>query len=274
MPTELPEEEREHPERDEREPESNGAGAGDEHDAGDDGHEKDHAAHPEQIRLGQRVLFVGNTGEGKSEAALGFWAIHGGQRLLIDVQDHYQLGPAALAEDPPALEVDDPRAIDWQHRTIRYVPRRPGDRNEMNALHAAIFKRGRILVLADELEDIAPSYGQGAPFYVKKVLKQGRKYRITYLGATQRPAGVDRAAINQAEHAFVFRMVDADDINALRPRLGLGLHELSDALRNMQRFEYLRHTLGGREALHMPPLPAAVLERTRQHVLNPEHTSR
>jgi hypothetical protein len=229
---------------------------------------------PPQIRLGQRVLFVGKTGEGKSEAALGFWAIHGGQRLLIDVQDHYTLGPAALAEDPPPLEVDDPRAIDWQHRTIRYVPRRPGDRREMDALYAAIYRRGNMLVLADELEDIAPSQGPGAGFHVKKVLKQGRKYRITHLGATQRPAGVDRSAINQAEHAFIFRMVDPDDIDTLSRRVGLRARDLGDALGAMAQYEHLRHTIGDRQALHMPPLPATVLDHTHGHVLNPEHSRR
>lgn len=231
-------------------------------------------AAPATIALGDRVLFVGNTGKGKSEAALNLFAVHRGQRLLVDVQDHYTFGPDARAEVPPPLEVDDPRELDWQHRTIRYVPRRPGDRREMDALYAAIYRRGNLLVVCDEAEDVAPSAGSGAPFYVRKAVKQGRKYRITHVACTQRPAGVDRSIINQAEHAFVFPMVDPDDLEALSYRLGMTSRELGRHLNALGRFEYLRHTLGAEQVLAMPALPAHVLGFTRRHVLNPRFSRR
>jgi hypothetical protein len=233
----------------------------------------EHGQAPEPIRLGDRALFVGNTGKGKSEAALNLFAVHGGQRLLVDVQDHYAFGPDALAEEPPPLEVDDPRAIDWQHRTIRYVPNL-GTRKEYEALYAAIYRRGDLLVICDEAEDVAPSAGGGSPPFVKKVTKQGRKRRITHAACSQRPAGVDRSIINQSEHAFVFPMIDPDDLQALSYRLGMSSRELSHHLNALGPFEYLRHTLGSERVLAMPALPPEALEFTRRHILNPEFTRR
>jgi hypothetical protein len=232
---------------------------------------------PPTILLGQRVLFVGDTGTGKSEGLLGLFAEHTGQRILIDPQDHYLLGPDALAEDPPPLELDDPAKIDWRHRTIRYVPKRAGDRREMDRLHAAIFRHGRVFVACDEAEDVAPSQGGGSPTWVRKAYKQGRKVRLTMGAATQRPVGVDRAVINQAEHAFVFPMSDPDDLKVISYRLGLSVAQLSAALNQLGRFEYLRHTKGQRDergrpvVLHMPALPPEVIARTRRHVINLEH---
>ncbi|HEY2936757.1 MAG TPA: hypothetical protein VGJ25_09155 [Gaiellaceae bacterium] len=234
---------------------------------------------PQSIRLGDRVVFLGDPGQGKSEGMLNLFAIYGGQRILIDVQDHYELGPAALAEQPPPLEVDDPREIDWQHRTIRYVPRRPGDRREMDALHHAIFQRGDMLVAADELEDIAPSQGGGPPPFVRKVLKQGRKIKVTFAGTSQRTAGIDLSARN-AEHACVFRLSEPDDLRAIAGRLGLSVYELHQALNALGEHEYLRHDKGvlderGRPlVIHMPALPAQAIEATRQHVINPYYSHR
>lgn len=233
---------------------------------------------PQPIRSGERVLAVGFAGYGKSEVLLNLFAITRRQRILIDVQDHYVLGPDALAEDPPPLDgVDDPGQIDWNHRTIRYVPRRAGDRREMDRLHAAIFRQGNMLVIADELEDIAPSQGGGAPFFVKKTTKQGRKVKILYAGASQRPAGVERSFINQANHAFVFPMIDPDDLKVISHRLGMSVHELSTALNQLDQYEYLRHDMGIRDernrplVLHMPALPPETIELTRRHVINEEH---
>jgi len=180
------------------------------------------------------------------------------------VQDHYDLGPAARAE--PALEVDRVSDLDWRHRTIRYVPSRLNLR-EFDELYAAIYARGNLLVLLDEAEDAAPV--ARVPPWLKKTVKQGRKRGITHLAATQRPRGVERSIINQAEHAFVFRMVDHDDLQTLSYRLGVSTRELADELGQLERHAYLRHTLGDEHVTVMPPLPADVVAFTRRHISNP-----
>lgn len=217
------------------------------------------------IRLGQRVLAVGKTGEGKSEALLHAFAVHGGQRLLVDVGDHYELGAAAVAEG--ALEASSPRDLDWRYRTIRYVPRRPGDLHEMDELYRAIYARGRVLVLADEVEDIAP-VGR-TPFGVKRVVKQGRKRLLTHLAATQRPYGVDPSVITESEHVLVFRLAGLQDVAAVAPRLGMEARELHRELLELPQHAYLYAELGAEEVLRMPPLPADRLALTRRHVVNP-----
>jgi hypothetical protein len=219
------------------------------------------------IGIGQRGIALGDTGQGKSQLVAHLWAIHTGQRVLIDVQDHYELGPAALAEHPPPLEVDDAADIDWRHRTIRYVPRRAGDLAELDRLHAAIFAHGRVLVWCDEAEDVAPVHR--VPTNVRRCVKQGRKHRLTYLAATQRPVGVERSVINQAEHAWIFRMYDPDDVDTVAKRIGLRSDELARTLREMADHEYLWHVKGDPQIRHMPPLPPAVIAATERHVINP-----
>ena len=221
------------------------------------------------IRQGDRVLAVGNTGTGKSQALAELFARHAGQRLLIDVGDDYTLGPAALAEG--ASEADSPGAIDWSKRTIRYVPRR-GDRREYDELYAYIWERGDLFVWADELEDVAPAHG--TPWRVRKVVKQGRKRRLTHAGATQRPVGVDRSVVNQAEHAYIFRLVDRDDVDVLAFRVGIDSHALAAELRELPSPQdtytgFLYHRVGQPSVTAFPPLPPAWVERARQHVVIP-----
>lgn len=231
---------------------------------------------PQPIRLGHRIFIVGDTGTGKSELLMHLFAVYGGQRVLIDVNDHLELGPDALAEEPAPLRVSDSSRIDWRHRTIHYVPHR-GDRHEYNRLHAAIFRRGKLFVACDELEDVAPSVGAGAPVFVKKAAKQGRKYRITYGSATQRPVGVEPSFRNQAEHCFCFPISDRDDLHVIAIRFGMSVHELAHELAQLGPHEYLRHTKGERDehgrplVLAMPALPPDVIAQTRRHVVNPEH---
>jgi hypothetical protein len=220
---------------------------------------------PPGIRQGQRVLAVGNTGEGKSEALAHLWAIHGGQRLLVDVNDGYELGPAAIAEG--ACVADHPREIDWRCRTIRYVPRTLAQR-EYDELYRHVWVVGDLLVWLDEA--FGPTTEHVTPPWLKRVVTQGRKRRITHLAATQRPAGIERTIVNQSEHAFVFRMVDPDDIAAISYRGGaLRPRELADALAELPEHGFLYHTLGAREIRAMPPLPAKVVAATRRHVIIP-----
>lgn len=206
------------------------------------------------------------TGEGKSQLLAYYFATCAGQRLLVDVQDHYTLGPAAGA-DGGVLEVNSVEAIDWRVRTIRYVPR-SGARMEFDRLYRAVYGQGKVLVWADELEDVAPV--NGVPPFVRKVLKQGRKRGLTHLGATQRPAGVERSAYNQAEHLFLFRMVDGADIQALSYRVGLSARELADDLRDLPQHGFLYHGVDSPRIARFEPLPAERIAAAERHVRIPD----
>jgi hypothetical protein len=223
------------------------------------------------IRQGERVLAVGTTGTGKSQALAYLFAQHGGQRLLIDVQDHYELGPAAVNEG--AAEATKPREIDWRARTIRYVPSTLRPR-EYDELYAQIFRRGaapdaNLLVWLDET--VGPTSSHSTPINLRRVVTQGRKYRITHLAAAQRPAGIERTIINQSEHAYVFLTSDPDDLDVLSMRLGIKARELGQAWAGSEHERlwqagYLYHRLGSAEIKKMPPLPADYIAEAERHV--------
>lgn len=245
---------------------------------------------PAKIMPWERVAAVGMTGTGKSEVLLALWAEDQGQRLLIDVQDAYYLGPAVLEDERGYQEVHgDPRAIDWRVRTIRYVPRRAGAaaRQEYDDLYAAIWNRaqhfrtlGHLTVLLDE--SYGPTTANYAPPHLMLALTQGRKKHLRHMAAMQRPAKVAPELLNQAEHAFIFDVGSRrDDLDAIGERLGWNGREVGAALRELAdefgysdrdgRFRvhaYLRHRLGQREVFTFPPLPPTVLQATHRHVVN------
>lgn len=224
------------------------------------------------IGLADRGVAVGHTGTGKSEAMLYLWAESRRQRLLVDVQDHYRLGPAALAEG--GLEIDSLAELDWRVRTIRFVPR---SWRVYDDLYAAVYHRGDLDVLLDEA--YGPTRPGLAPAFLVRAVTQGRKRRIRHLTTTQRPAKVLPELIDQAEHAYIFPLTLEQDLRAVALRTGLEPRELAGALHTLERLPrisdtaeptgYLYHRLGRPELMRMPPLPAERIAVTRRHVLNP-----
>lgn len=244
---------------------------------------------PDTIHPWERVVLLGMTGTGKSEAGLALLAEDPGQRLLIDVQDAYELGPATLADEAGYQEVyGDAREIDWSARTIRYVPRRAGRaaRAEYDDLYAAVWARGwhfqdlgPLTVLLDE--SYGPTDANYAPSHLLLVLTQGRKKHIRHLAAAQRPAKIAPELLTSSEHLFLFDVgARRDDLDSIGQRFGWNGAEVGEALRDMadehgymdgDRFRchgYLRHRLGRREVFDFPPLPAEQIERTRRHFVN------
>jgi hypothetical protein len=246
---------------------------------------------PDVIAPNDRLVALGMTGTGKSEILLAGFAQTPGQRLLIDYNDAYTLGPDALADELGCQEVDDPKRIDWSVRTTRIVPPYVG-RNErarqwMDDLYAAIWERaqhhgelGPLDVLLDE--SVGPTSGNYAPPHLELVITQGRKKMIRHSSAQQDPVGAYPQLLSQAQHAFIFLCgMRPDYLDAIGRRVGwtgaevgTALQELADEhgyLDNRGEFKchaYLRHRMGRREVNAFPPLPAEVISHTRRHVIN------
>ncbi len=219
------------------------------------------------IEEGNRGAAFGMTGSGKSKLLSYYFASFPGQRLLVDVNDDYDLGPAALEEG--GCVARDPDAIDWTKRTIRYAPSRLDD-DEYEALYAAIWQRvaaGRpLLVWLDESE--GPTTQNKAPMHMRIALKQGRKKKLTHLAASLRPAEIYGAIVSQSEHAWAFKTADPYDLERIARRFGVSVQEVTAALAALPEYGFLYHRLGGPVAA-FAPLDKARLELAARHVRTP-----
>lgn len=223
------------------------------------------------IEPGQRELAVGMTGMGKS-AVLGYhFATYPGQRVLIDVNDDYELGPACEL-DGGAATVRHPEALAAalnEVRSIRYAPSQLTP-DEYEAVYKAIWdhaRRGRpMFVWLDEAE--GPTTADRSPLHLRLAIKQGRKKDLTHAAATLRPVEIEPSLRNQSEHAFIFKMTDPADIASLARRCNVSPAELTAALNALPEYGFLYHRLGGPVAA-IPPLDDKRRAITARHVVMP-----
>lgn len=222
------------------------------------------------IEEGHRAFACGITGSGKSRLLAYYFATSAGQRLLIDVNDDYELGPAAKEEG--ATVAREPGAIDWSKRSIRYVPSR-GDQDEFEALYAAIIAHvwppnpHPLFVMLDESE--GPTTQHKAPPSMNIAIGQGRKKKLTHVAATLRPVEVFKKLRNQAEHFFAFCTTDPDDKLIIARRMGLTLPQLELVLpKGPEDHGFIYHRLG-QPPVAFPPLDSARMKLIDRHVRMP-----
>lgn len=245
---------------------------------------------PDPIQPHHRVAALGMTGTGKSEILLAGFAETPGQRILIDYNDAYVLGPDALTDELGWQEIEDPDRIDWTVRTIRAVPphvgRSAAAREWMDNLYAAIWARselwqqlGPLDIVLDEA--VGPTSANYAPPHLELVITQGRKRDLRHAAAWQDPVGVYPQLLSQSEHAFVFLCgMRPDYLDIIGRRFGWTGAEVGRALQALadehgtdaggefRCHAYLRHRLGRQEVHAFPPLPPEVIAHTRRHVIN------
>lgn len=221
------------------------------------------AGPPPPIKATDRVCAIGMTGSGKSMALAHLWAIYPGQRLLVDVNDDCEIGPAA-GEDKEVCVAERVKDIDWRARSIRFVPRAQSEQI-YNDLYAAIFARGNVCVWLDE--SYGPTTASRAPRWLQTATRQGRKRRILHLAATQEPVNVMPTLYSQAEHLLVFKLRGRpDELAKLAPMMRMSPDELQLELDELPEHGFLRSHSGSRDVWAMPPLPPEVVTHTRSHV--------
>lgn len=168
------------------------------------------------VTAGDRVLVIGQTGQGKSA-----WANEVARRW-----------PRFLIFDPSHLEAELPgsvlaygvdAALAALPGRVHYRPL-PAEFDDLAGHFDRLAARVRATggaqgILIHELAIVAPQ--TGARRHLKYLIVAGRKHRIPMLMCTQRPRFIDSFARSQATHLVVFRVDDLDDQAEVRKMLAL-----------------------------------------------------
>lgn len=184
-----------------------------------------------EIKPGKRYTIIGKTGSGKSVLMLKLIETYKHKPILIlnskedpDISDladgkkgvevgsiaamlsavkkHYEY----IVITPPLHELPDPVALD-NYILQMYLTNKPH------------------LFAIDELYMIHRGGRPGAG--LTALLTRGRSKKMSYVGCVQRPAGVSRHVISEAEEFFIFNLTDERDKKILN-EIGLDIPEKID----------------------------------------------
>lgn len=168
-------------------------------------------------KLGQRAMYIGGTGSGKTTAILRTLPKYYGRRQIIIADTKNDPAIESLAGNVVERLRDMPKATrgrytDVQGRKYDWPPLviyRPNgaelsDLRILDALCDWIYRRQRTVFVIDELGQFA-SQARAGPG-LTNIFARGRTAEITTLGGTQRPKNVPIIAFTESELFFCFRL--------------------------------------------------------------------
>ena len=172
---------------------------------------------PYKITRGDRVFLVGASGSGKTTLAKGLlWRLP--EVFILDPKHTFTLpgSPDDPAAPWPHAIYRDIRGLsdhgDLDERTPQAAIYRPG-LEEMEkgceAFFEFVYERGDCFVYVDEVMRVTNETRAGRGY--RTVLQLGRERGVGCWSATQRPSGVPRVVITEAEHFFTFKLRAKDD---------------------------------------------------------------
>ena len=163
-----------------------------------------------------RQTVVGRTGSGKTVAAC--WGL---------LQRKFRSAPWVVLNHKNTALIDEIEGA--HHVDLDYVPKKPGifvyhpmpesDDDAVTALLWKVYSRGNTGIYVDETTMINPRDPA-----MRAVLTQGREKKIPVLLATQRPVGLSRYAVSEADFFQVFQLTDSKDIDRIREFVPFDLH--------------------------------------------------
>lgn len=169
-----------------------------------------------RIAAGDKVLIVGQTRSGKSTAAS--WIANGWRRVLV-------LDPKL---DDRVAELPNARIVYGARAALKALPGRVIYRplpSEMADLGAAIeplahriFTIGGHGLVLHETEIVAPS--SGSRQWLRSLAAWGGSRHAPVIFCTQRPARIDRLALSEPAHVFLFRLTDDRDLSTIAGVMG------------------------------------------------------
>lgn len=155
------------------------------------------------ILSSHRVTFVGRNGSGKTVLAK-LLSREFNSVCAVDFKHTLQMDGVEITSDPEKL-----KGLGIEYRAIIFRPPWEWEQKEINELFKWGMMRGRTLFYIDEGYSVgdAGSY----PKFLKIIAVQGRETHVALWSLFQRPYGVPRFLVSEAEHLFVYFLNDPQD---------------------------------------------------------------
>ena len=164
------------------------------------------------LRLGDRALFIGGTGSGKTVAmALMLDRLYGQRQIIVlnskDDPVYARWGGLRVSR------LRDLRGASWpEHPLAIYTPDKAERRNPayMDALCSWVWERRHTVFAVDELRQLAPGVVP-MPGYADLLERSRGPRDITVAQGTQRAVFIPHSAYSEASVFYVFRLSDRRD---------------------------------------------------------------
>lgn len=200
----------------------------------------------------QRVVIVGSTGGGKTQA--GIWQLS--ERSFTEIPWYIlDYKRDALIGKLPAKEVSLTDEIS-DNPGVFVVRPLPGDKAEVEEFLWKLWTHGRVGLYVDE------GYMVGDSPAFEAILTQGRSKNIPVIVLSQRPVWITRFAFSEASHYQIFWLHDVRDRKTMQPFLSFDLEKRLDP------YHSVWYDIGADATFVLKPVPseAKILARFRQRL--------
>lgn len=166
-------------------------------------------------RLGERGIFVGRTGSGKTTSAVHVLRAMGRLHRVVIIDSK---GDEILEKVTDRIETDPRRALRMDDSVIYRPETVDNQADRLDAFLMALYnQRESLVVYLDEVNQIAPS--PIPPLGLDNLLRRGRlrkvrgeraPIRVSTLMATQRPSRIPVSCFTESEHFYIHRLMRRD----------------------------------------------------------------